>query len=84
MSKQEFYSKMRDLFVKHFGEDFREHRLEIKKRLRAGEAPEINKLYQYACYDLRLFGGWGQDFTPWYRRYNIWDYERYNRVFSHL
>lgn len=79
MPKKEFYSKMRDLFIEHFGEDFREHRLEIKKRLRLGEAPEINKLYQYACYDLRLFGGWKH-----YWRYNIWDYERYNRVFSHL
>lgn len=82
MTKKEFYSKMRNLFIEHFGEDFREHRLEIKKRLRAGEAPEINKLYQYACYDLNLFGSSCP--YPWPRRYNIWEYERYDRVFKHL
>lgn len=83
MTKKEFYSKMHDLFVKHFGEDFKEHRLEIKKRLCAGEAPEINKLYQVAVYDLRLFGG--NPFSSFgNQHYNIWEYERYNRVFKYL
>lgn len=84
MTKKEFYSEMRDLFIEHFGEDFREHRLEIKKRLRAGEAPEINNLYQYVCYDLNLFGGAYQGSCIWFRRYNIWEHKRYDRVFKHL
>lgn len=95
MTKKEFYSKMRDLFVKHFGEDFKEHRLEIKKRLSAGEAPEINELYQHAVYELNLFGGchqsvgytWYQGFGyrwPRVSRYNLWDYDRLSRLFKHL
>ena len=84
MTKREFYSKMRDLFIEHFGENFREDKLEIKKRLRDGEAPEINRLYQYAVYELNLFGSRCQRAHSCFWKYNIWEYERYDRVFNHL
>lgn len=83
MSKAEYYAKMRELFKKHFGEDFREHRLEIKKRLRAGEAPEINKLYQEYTY-APGFARMRHTSRPWFHMYNIWDYERFNNLWKYL
>ena len=72
MTKAEYYAEMRALFIKYF----REHRLEIKKRLCTGEAPEINKLYKEYTY----FTG----IRPWFRMYNIWDYERLDNLWKHL
>lgn len=83
MTKKEFYEKLTQLFIKHFGPDFRNNRLEIKRRLKAGEAPEINKLYQHAVYDLRLFGG-DSSYPARPEPYNIWDYERLLRLWKHL
>ena len=84
MSKKEFYSRMRELFVAHFGADFKEHRLEIKKRLREGEAPEINELYQFAVYTLHLFGGGVRYANPRANQYDVWEYDRLNKLFKHL
>lgn len=88
MTKEMYYAQMRELFTEHFGEDFRDRMLEIKKRLRKGEAPEINKLYQHVTYGLGLFGGTPVRMTPYPWRhchmYNLWDYDRINKLWKHL
>ena len=87
MTKKEFYEKLTQLFIQHFGPNFRNNRLEIKRRLQAGEAPEINELYQHASYELRLFGG-GYQYSYYAkglgRRYNIWDFDRLYKLWKHL
>lgn len=81
MTRKEFYESMRALFVKCFGEDFKEHRLEIKKRLKSGEAPEINELYQSYTYRPGVTRHYAH-FRP--RMYNLWDYDRMNKLWKHL
>lgn len=78
MTRKEYRAQMRELFIKNFGEDFREHRLEILRALRIGAAPKINELYQLYTY--------GPDSSSILeRRYNIWDYhERFNRLWRWL
>ena len=84
MPKSEYYAQMRVLLAQYFGEDFREHRLEIKKRLRAGEAPEINRLYQKYTYGQRAWAYIGNPYRMAPVMYNLWDYDRINKLWKYL